>query len=106
MRQLGELQKHAEDFKKLDAELIFVFREESKGVEGLETIRDQHKTEFTLALDTGKKSTGAYSPKQRTFDNFVISKDGKVAGIIDGTLRDRATVEELTKILKELGDQS
>jgi hypothetical protein len=37
-----------------------------------------------------------------TFDNYVIDSKGIVRGIIDGTLRDRATAEELIKILKEI----
>lgn len=102
MAQLVELQKHAEDFKKLDAELIFVFREEQKGVEGLEIIRERQKTQFTLALDLNKKSSHAYSSRRGTFDNFVIDKEGKVVKIIDGTLKKRATAEALLKTLKEL----
>ena len=38
MQQLVELQKHAEAFKRLNAELVFVFREESLGVSGLKKI--------------------------------------------------------------------
>ncbi|MFN3191878.1 MAG: peroxiredoxin family protein [Aureliella sp.] len=102
MRQLGELQGQAEEFKKLDAELIFVFREEQKGVEGLKMIQQRIPTKFTLALDPNKKSSKAYSTQRMTFDNFVIGKDGKVAAIIDGTLRERASakklIEELTKL--------
>jgi peroxiredoxin len=55
-----------------------------------------------LGLDLNKESTKAYSPKRRTFDNFVIDAKGNVRGIIDGTLRDRATAEELIKVLKEI----
>jgi hypothetical protein len=55
-----------------------------------------------LALDFEKKNTGAYSPEKRTFNNYVIDSRGIVRGIIDGTLRDRATAEELTKIFKEI----
>ena len=63
MRQLVQLQKHADDFK---------------------------------------KSSGAYSPEKMTFNNYVIDSKGTVRGIVDGTLRDRATAEELTKIFKEI----
>lgn len=102
MKQLGELQRHAEEFKKLDAQLIFVFREERGGVEALKKIRDRHQTQFTLTLDLDKKSSSAYSSADKTFDNYVIDKQGRIAATIDGTLRERATAEELIKILKKL----
>jgi peroxiredoxin len=102
MRQLVQLQGQADDFKSLDAELIFVFREEADGVDGLRKIKRDHKTTFTLALDPDKKSSRAYSPEKMTFDNYVIDSQGVVRGIVDGTLRDRATAEELIKILKGL----
>lgn len=102
MRQLVELQKHAEDFKRLNTEMLFVFREESEGVEGLKKIKDKHKTTYRLSLDFDKKSSKAYSPKNRTFDNYVVDSKGIIRGIIDGTLRDRATAEELMKVLGEI----
>ncbi len=102
MRQLVELQKQAEDFKKLDAELIFVFREEAKGVEGLKIIAKRIPTKYTLATDPNKKSSKAYSTRRMTFDNFVI---GKVIKIIDGTLRERATADELLTVLKGLQEK-
>jgi peroxiredoxin len=102
MAQLVELQKRADEFEELDAELIFVFREEKEGVDGLEKIRDKYKTKFTLALDLDKKSSGAYSPEQRTFDNYVVDKQGQIAAIIPGTLTKRATADALIKVLKVL----
>lgn len=102
MKQLVELQKHESDFAKLDAELIFVFREEKEGVEGLKKIRDKHKATYTLALDYEKKSSQAYSSDKMTFDNFVIDKAGIVRKAIDGTLRERATSGALLKELKTI----
>lgn len=102
MRQLVELQQHASEFTSLDAELIFVFREEQEGVVGLKKIRDGKKTTYTLALDLDKKSSKAYSPANRTFDNYVIDKSGVVRKSIAGTLTNRATAEELLKTLKEI----
>ena len=102
MRQLVQLQKQADDFKAANAELIFVFREEQSGIDGLEKIKEKAKTDFTLTLDLNKESTAAYSPKKRTFDNFVIDRNGTVRAVIDGTLRDRATAEELLKALRNL----
>lgn len=106
MRQLGQLQKNAEDFEKLNAELIFVFREEQGGVEALKKIQKQFETKYLLTLDPNKESSKAYSSERMTFDNFVIGKDGKIAAVIDGTLRERATSEELLKVLKQLESQS
>lgn len=102
MRQLVELQKHAADFKSLNTELVFVFREEKEGVNGLKKIKGKTKTTYTLAVDLNKKSTAGYSSKRMTFDNFVVSKDGKVNAIIDGSLRTRATAEQLLKALKTI----
>lgn len=100
MQQLVELQKHAEAFKRLNAELVFVFREESLGVSGLKKIRDRHRTTYTLALDNQKKLSASYSPKPMTFDNYVIHSDGVVGKIIPGSLRRRADAEVLIGALK------
>ena len=102
MRQLVQLQKQADDFKTLHTEMIFVFREEKSGVDGLKKIKDMTKTGFTLALDRDKKSTKVYSTKRMTFDNFVIDRKGNVQAVIDGTLRDRATADELLKVLRKI----
>lgn len=102
MRQLVQLNKHSESFKALNAELVFVFREEREGVEGLKKIRERTKTDYTLAVDLNKKSSAAYSGKRMTFDNFVIDGKGSVRAIVPGTLRERATAEQLLKTLKEI----
>ncbi len=106
MRQLVELQKNADDFKKLNAELIFVFREEREPEKGLKAIlknvEEKNRENFILGLDRDKKSSFAYSPKPRTFDNYVIDASGKVRAVIDGTLRTRAKAEQLLKVLKEI----
>ena len=103
MKQLVQLQKHAGDFKKLNTELVFVFREERGGAKALKGIKKRAKTEFSLVIDLNKKTSSVYSNKKRlTFDNFVIDHAGVVRKIIPGTLRDRATSEELTKALKEI----
>lgn len=106
MRQLGQLQKNVGDFEKLNAQMVFVFREEKEGVDGLkkieEKIKGDAKGKIRIGLDYEKKSSEPYSSKKMTFDNYVIDSNGKIRGVIDGTLRDRATVEELTKIFKEI----
>ncbi len=102
MAQLVELNGHASDFKDLNAELVFVFREEAEGVEGLKKIKEKHDPPYRLVLDLDKKSSKAYSPQKMTFDNYVIDSKGKVRGIVDGTLRERATADELMKLLKQI----
>ena len=105
MRQLVELTKHAEQFRSLNAELLFVFREESEGVEGLKKIKEKYDPPYRLMLDFEKKSSSAYSPERMTFDNYVIDSTGKVRGIIDGSLRERATAEQLVKVLKKIEEE-
>ncbi len=102
MRQLVELKEHAEEFKRLNAELVFVFREESEGVEGLKKIKEKHDPPYRLVLDLDKKSSKRYSPERMTFDNYVVDSKGKVRGVLDGTLRDRATADALIKLLKQI----
>ncbi len=102
MKQLVQLQEQADGFKALDTELIFVFREEKDGGDGLKKIKVLTETPFTLAVDLDKKSSIAYSPKRMTFDNYVIDKSGNVVAVIDGTLKDRATAVELLKALKKI----
>ena len=102
MRQLVQLQKQSKEFKALNTELIFIFREEGEGKAGLEKIKSRTKTTYTLATDLNKASTKAYSQGRRVFDNYVIDKTGVVRGIIPGTLRDRATGEQLMKFLGEI----
>ena len=102
MRQLVQLAKQADEFKSLNAEIICILREEGDGVNGLKKAKKATDTPFTLALDQNKKTTKPYSTKNKTFDNFVIDKNGVVKAIIPGTLRDRATAEELIKELKKL----
>ena len=106
MRQLVELQKQADEFKKLNVELVFVFREEGEGVNGLKKIQkkvaEANRKHFIVTIDPKKKSSAAYSPGRRTFDNYVIDAKGIIRAEIDGTLRDRATSEQLIKALKKI----
>jgi peroxiredoxin len=102
MRQLVELKKYADQFKALNAELVFVFREESEGIEGLKKIKEKHDPPYRLMLDFEKNSSRAYSPEKMAFDNYVIDSTGKVRAIVDGNLRERATAEELLKLLKQI----
>lgn len=101
-----QLQEHTAEFEKLNAKLVFVFREESDGVDGLKKIEAKvakaNRKTILLGLDLNKKSSAAYSSKNRTFDNFVIDSKGIIRGRVDGTLKDRATSDELLKLLKSI----
>ncbi|HBE70757.1 MAG TPA: hypothetical protein DDW52_21645 [Planctomycetaceae bacterium] len=96
------MQEHAEDFKKLNAELIFVFREERSGVRALKKLRDEFETKFTLALDLNKAKTPRYSPKPKTFTNFVIDSTGKIRLTIPGSVTTRAKAKAFIAKLKEI----
>ena len=99
MKQLVELGKKADEFKKSKTEVIAVFREEKKGEDGLKAIKDKTKTPFTLALDNGNKHTGRYSSGRREFTGYVINPEGKVTKILKGDLRNRAKADELLKAI-------
>ena len=45
MKQLVQLQENANKFAELNTELIFVFREEKEGVDGLKKIQQRTKTQ-------------------------------------------------------------
>ncbi len=102
MSQLVELQKRAEDFRALDADVIVVYREEQSGVDGLKKIVQVSKTTFTLALDPDKNSSAAYSPEKKTFKNYVIDRTGQVRKILPGTKTRRATADQLLEALREI----
>jgi peroxiredoxin len=102
MRQLVELRKNSDQFEEYGVEIICVFREEAKGVEGLKLVKDKTKVDFTLALDRDKEKTRKYSPGRRKFDNYVIDKNGVICAIIDGSLRKRALAKQLLAALEEI----
>ncbi|MGI9469864.1 MAG: hypothetical protein ACR2OA_22270 [Rubripirellula sp.] len=58
------MQKHTETFQRLNTEVVFVFREESLGIDGLKKIKSKHKTTYTLALDNRKKTLPPSAPNQ------------------------------------------
>ena len=94
-----------DDFKKLNTELIVVYREESEGVQGLKKIQADVKPAtppFRLTLDFEKKTTGAYSPRRMTFNTYVVDSEGTVRGVIDANLRNRAKGAQIVKVLKEI----
>lgn len=67
-----------------------MFREEKKGVDGLQIIKEKTKTPYTLAVDLNNEKTGRYSSKKGEFTGYVIDGTGTITGIFDGNLRNRA----------------
>lgn len=102
MGQLVQLQKHARDIDQLNADVYVIFREEREGIDGLRKIRERTDTTFTLLTDLDGKNSAAYSPKPRTFDNYVISREGKIVALVPGTLKTRASAEQILKHLRQL----
>ncbi len=102
MAQLVELNKNAEKFSELGVEVVVVFREEDKGVDGLKLIQEKTKVPFQLALDKNKEKTSRYSPDKMTFNNYVVDSSGNVVAIIEGDLRKRAKSKALLEILVNL----
>jgi peroxiredoxin len=104
MRQLVELNKNAKKFEEAGVDVIAIFREEAKGVEGLAAIRKKTETKFTLALDNGKKQTPRFAPGKRDFSSYVVNRNGEITKIINGDLRNRAKSAELLQAVAKLGD--
>lgn len=100
MTQLVELGKNKEKFAKAGTEIIAVFREEAKGVDGLKKIKEKTGTTFNLALDNGNKKTGRYSSGNKEFTGYVIDSDRVIRKIIKGSLKSRAKSAELLKAIE------
>ena len=100
MRQLVKLQKQYASFKKLDAELICVLREERDGAEGLKKAQKSTKAAFPIVSDRGAKATKSYS--QGGFHTYVIDKEGKIQAVLKGTKTKRPADQPILKELKAL----
>ena len=87
MRQLVQLQERYDEFKKLDAELVSISREEKLGVEGLGRIRERQGIKFVLLNDYQNEQTPSYS--QGAFLTYIIDKQGVIRAVLPGTTYDR-----------------
>ena len=85
-------------------QVIAVFREEAKGVEGLKKIKEKTEVDFALAIDNGKKQTGRYTSGKMKFHSYLIGRDGKVAAIIQGDLKNRAKSKQLLDEVKAMSE--
>ena len=89
LRQLIEFRRNAEAFTEANAEILFVFREESKGIDGLKAIQARAKSNFAMALDNGKAKTSLYSASEGEFSTYIIDDSGTIQEIIKGDIRNR-----------------
>lgn len=103
MKQLGQLQENMGDlFDRHNINVLVIFREESEGQEGLKKVVENTKTTFTLALDENAEQTKRYSVGERVHDSYIISSDGRIRAILNGTRYDRAEAEEFRKVFDNL----
>jgi len=94
------LQQAYPKFKKLDAEVLAVFREERDGAAGLAKVRSKTKAAFPLLLDLNKVATGEYSDSG--FHTYLINKQGKIEMVLTGKITNRPSGEEIFKAAQEV----
>ncbi len=92
----------AEQLKEAGVEVIAVFREEREGVEGLEKIREETETTFTLGVDNRATNTRAYGT--RTLGTYVIDSSGVVQKYFPGNVRKRVGQEDLLEAVEALNN--
>ena len=64
MKQLVELDKHAEQFTEANAEVVVVFREEKEGVEGLKKIKTKNQHAIQIGSRSGQRKNRSLQPRQ------------------------------------------
>jgi alkyl hydroperoxide reductase subunit AhpC len=94
------LQKSYAEFKKLDTEIVAIFREEEAGVEGLEKSIKRIDAKFPMLLDLKSKKTKAYSGEG--FATYIVDKEGKIAAMLPGTKTKRPGPTAILTKLKAL----
>ena len=95
-----QLQKSYKSFEQLDTEIIAVFREESKGIEGLQMSQERIGAKFPLLLDADAAKTAEYS--QQGFNTYVIDRQGIVRGTLKGIKTQRPTTEKVLEEVQKL----
>ena len=103
MKQVVHLQKDYQVIKKLGAEVLVVFREDKKEVEGLKISADKSGAEFSLLTDLGRKATPRYEGLGQTFKTYIIGPDGKVKKILTGNKLVRPNAKSVVEALKNTG---
>jgi len=99
LKQLIELRRNAAKFEKANAQIVVVFRDESKGIDGLKKMKARSKVDFVFALDNDKAKTPFYSPGKLEFSSYVIDNHGTIQGIVKGDKKNRAKSQMLLDII-------
>ena len=99
LKQLIELRRNANKFEEANAQIVVVFRDDSKGIDGLRMIKSRSKVDFVLALDNEKIETPNYSPGKMEFSSYVINACGVVQGFVKGDKTNRAKSQRLLDII-------
>lgn len=102
IKQLVQLQKSSADFKKLNTEVVVVFREERDGLKGLKTTQTKTKL-TTLLLDTPTKITSDWS--KDTFATYLIDSNRIIKAVMNGTKKKRPSSTEIIQKAEEVFSQ-
>ena len=94
-----QLQENSGEFKKLNTEILAVFREEEKD-DGLKKSLKRIEATFPLLKDMDSEKTKAYS--REGFATYVIDPAGKVAAILPGTKKRRPGAKKILMELRQL----
>ena len=94
------LQKDYDKIKAQGAEVLVIFREDKKEVDGLKISAAKTGAKFNLLTDLGRKVTSAYQGYGKTFNTYVIGKDGKVHKILGGNKFVRPNAQIIIEALK------
>ena len=89
-----KLQEKYSEFKKQGVEVVCVFREEKDGAEGIKKARTKSGAVFPILLDPGAIETSRYS-RGDSFSTYVITKDGKIGAVLEGTKGKRPNADEV-----------
>lgn len=100
------LQKDYAKIKELGAEVLVVFREDQKEVEGMKIAAQKSGAAFGLLSDLGRKATPRYEGLGQTFKTYIISKEGKVKYILTGNKFVRPNAQAVLEALKKMNTQS
>ena len=100
IQQLVQLEQQKQSIQSLNTEIITVFTEDKKQIEGLNLTVKKAKTDTILLTDLNSEHTKQYT--SQGYDTFIIGKNGKILARIDGKKYNRPTGATLLTILKEV----
>lgn len=102
IRQVVHLQKDYTAIQAQNADVLIVFREDGKEVDGLKLSAARSGADFNLLTDLGRKSTPLYQGLGQEFCTYIIGKDGKIKSILRGNKLVRPKADAIIKVLKTL----